>query len=512
MSKILLKGGTVVSGSSVKKADVLIEDEKIKAVGTDLSGEKGSKTCPCPYREGSETASDQLVGSEYVKCNRGGDFNGTGKCHVTKEDLSGAEVIDVTGKLIFPGFIDTHTHFQMQASDCVTADDFDSGTRAALAGGTTCILDFTTQSKGKTLIAALDHWHEMADGHCSCDYSFHMSITDWNPDIKSEIPVMTREGVTSYKVYMAYPNLRITDHEIFEILQAVAQEGGIVGTHCENGDLIVALTASLRARGLTSPSAHPIAHSREVESEAVNRYLTIAHEAGTPVNIVHLSTKQSMDFVRMARDKGQIVCVETCPQYFFLDDSMYDLPDFEGAKYVFSPPARKKEDQDALWDAIRHGEVDTIGTDHCSFNFATEKILGIDDFASIPNGIPGTEHRPVLMYTYGVLKGRMTNQAFCRLLSENAAKQFGMYPQKGAIQEGSDADIVVWDPNCAGVITAEKQIQAVDYTPYEGMEIKGAPSLVFLHGQLAAKDGQVVRKGLGRYVSRKAADLSFRKN
>ncbi|MBQ6354034.1 MAG: amidohydrolase family protein, partial [Lachnospiraceae bacterium] len=248
------------------------------------------------------------------------------------------------------------------------------------------------------------------------------------------------------------------------------------------------------------------------ESEAVNRYLTIAHEAGTPVNIVHLSTKQSMDFVRMARDKGQIVCVETCPQYFFLDDSMYDLPDFEGAKYVFSPPARKKEDQDALWDAIRHGEVDTIGTDHCSFNFATEKILGIDDFASIPNGIPGTEHRPVLMYTYGVLKGRMTNQAFCRLLSENAAKQFGMYPQKGAIQEGSDADIVVWDPNCAGVITAEKQIQAVDYTPYEGMEIKGAPSLVFLHGQLAAKDGQVVRKGLGRYVSRKAADLSFRKN
>ena len=508
MNKTLLKGGTVVSGSSVKKADVLMIDDKIAAVGSDLAGEKPEKGCSCPYRtKGGESKQS----SEYVTCNRGGDFSTEGGCAAAPVDLTGAEIIDVSGKLLFPGFIDTHTHFQMQASECVTADDFDSGTRAALAGGTTCILDFSTQNRGKTLMSALDHWHEMADGHCSCDYSFHMSITDWNHDVKQEIPLMTREGITSYKVYMAYPNLRISDWEIFEILQAVAQENGIVGTHCENGDLIMALTASLRARGLRTPSAHPIAHSREVESEAVNRYLTIAHEADTPVYIVHLSTKQSMDFVRLARDKGQTVCVETCPQYFFLDDSLYDLPDFEGAKYVFSPPARKKEDQDALWEAIRHGEIDMIGTDHCSFNFKTEKVLGIDDFASIPNGIPGTEHRPALMYTYGVQKGRMSNQAFCRLLSENAAKQFGMYPQKGVIQPGSDADIVVWDPAATGVISAKTQVQNVDYTPYEGMETKGAAALVYLHGQLAAADGKIVKQGLGRFVSRKAADLSFRK-
>ena len=462
MKRTLLKGGTVVSGSSSVKADVLIEGEKIAAVG-------------------------ELT-----------------------QVPDGTDVIDVSGKLLFPGFIDTHTHFQMQAAECVTADDFDSGTRAALAQGTTTILDFTSQKRGGTLMAALDHWHEMADGHCSCDYSFHMSITDWNPEVKQEIPLMTREGITSYKVYMAYANLRVSDHDIYEIMQAVGSEQGIIGNHCENGDLIEAVTSSLRARGITGTEAHPIAHSREIESEAVNRYLTIAYEAGVPVNIVHLSTAQSLHFANMARERGQIVCVETCPQYFYLDDSMYSLPDFEGAKYVFSPPARKKEDQEALWKGIENGEIDTIGTDHCSFNFAVEKRLGFHDFASIPNGIPGVEHRPGLMYAGGVKGGHMTDNDFCRLMTENAAKEYGMYPRKGAIAPGSDADIVVWDPDKIWTITAAEQVQNVDYTPYEGMKAAGSAERVYMHGELAAEKGKVIKTGLGRFVSRGSADLSFR--
>lgn len=463
-----LTGGTVVSGSGSRQADVLIKGDQIEAVGTP-----------------EEIAA--LTG-----------------------DAVSMDKVDCSGKLLFPGFIDPHTHFQMQASKCVTADDFDSGTRAALAGGTTVILDFTTQNKGETLMFALDRWHKMADGHSSCDYSFHMSITDWNEEVRSEIPLMTKEGVTSWKVYMAYPALRIRDQEIYEILQEVDKEGGIIGTHCENGDLIDAVTATLRDKGILGTEAHPIAHSREIESEAVNRYLEIAREAGTPVNIVHLSTKESLEFARYARKRGQTVCIETCPQYFFLDDSLYELPDFEGAKYVFSPPARKKEDQDALWEALENGEIDTIGTDHCSFNFAVEKRIGEHDFSAIPNGIPGVEHRPALMYTYGVDAGRISNEMLCKVLTENAAKEYGMYPKKGAIAPGSDADIVVWDPDYTGVITAADQTQNVDYTPYEGMKITGRAARVYLHGQLAARDGKVVQSGLGRYVHRGPADLSFR--
>ena len=488
MKKTLLKGGTVVTGSSVRKADILIEGERIAKVMPVTSFDPEKDVCGCPKR-GPECGS---------------------KCVSDKVSYPDAEVVDCTGKLLFPGFIDTHTHFQMQAKECVTADDFDSGTRAALAGGTTTILDFTTQNKGESLMLALDRWHRMADGHSSCNYSFHMSITDWNPLVRKELPLMTEEGITSYKVYMAYKNLRISDLEIYEIMQAVADEGGIIGTHCENGDLIDAVTASLRAKGMMGTDAHPIAHSREIEAEAVNRYLTIAHEAGVPINIVHLSTKQGLEFVRMVRKTGQKVCIETCPQYFLLDDSLYSLPDFEGAKYVFSPPARKKEDQDALWDAIRHGEIDTIGTDHCSFNFETEKKIGIDDFTRIPNGIPGVETRPVLMFTYGVKQGRMSNQSFCRLMAENAAKEYGMYPAKGVLQEGSDADIVVWDPNYKWTITAEHQVQNVDYTPYEGREVFGRPEKVYLHGDLVVKDAQVIKKDLGHFVSRGPADLSFR--
>ena len=417
----------------------------------------------------------------------------------------GAQVIPVKDKLIFPGFIDTHTHFDLDAGTFHAADDFATGTRAAIAGGTTVILDFTTQEKGETLMEALGNWHELADGKCSCDYGFHMSITDWNEAVKKELPLMTREGVTSYKLYMAYDNLKVSDGEIFEILKAVEQEGGIIGVHCENGELIKELSRELLARGETGPSAHPRSRPAELEAEAVYRLLTIAKMAGTPVNIVHLSTKRACEVVRDARAEGQQVFVESCPQYFLLEDSKYELPGFESAKYVLSPPLRGQEDVDCLWEALGAGEIDTIGTDHCSFHFKGQKERGLADFTQIPNGIPGVEHRPALMYTYGVGTGKITREQFCAVLSENPARLFGMYPRKGALLPGSDADLVVWDPEAEGVISAVTQVQHVDYTPYEGMKIRGKPEMVFLRGRLVCREGQVTAPGQGRYVRRGSA-------
>ncbi len=419
----------------------------------------------------------------------------------------GEKVIPVEGKLLFPGFIDTHTHFDLDAGSFHTADDFATGTRAAIAGGTTVILDFTTQEKGETLMEALGNWHRLADGKCSCDYGFHMSITDWNEAVRKELPLMTREGVTSYKLYMAYDNLKVSDGEIFEILQAVEHEGGIIGVHCENGELITELSGQLLARGETGPEAHPKARPAEIEAEAVYRLLTIARMAGTPVNIVHLSTRRAYEVVRAARAEGQRVYVESCPQYFLLEDSKYELAGFESAKYVLSPPLRKQEDVDCLWKALAAGEIDTIGTDHCSFHFHGQKERGLKDFTKIPNGLPGVEHRPVLMYTYGVGTGKITKEQFCGVLSENPAKLFDMYPRKGALMVGSDADIVVWDPEAKDVISAGTQVQNVDYTPYEGMKIKGKPVQVFLRGTLVYREGQVVVPGQGRYVHRGRSGL-----
>lgn len=419
----------------------------------------------------------------------------------------GAKVVPAEGKLLFPGFIDTHTHFDLDAGTFHTADDFVTGTKAAVSGGTTVILDFTTQEKGETLMEALNNWHRLADGKCSCDYGFHMSITDWNEAVRKELPLMTREGVTSYKLYMAYDNLKVSDGEIFEILKAVEAEGGIIGVHCENGELIKELSGELLARGETGPSAHPKARPAEIEAEAINRLLTIAKMAGTPVNIVHLSTRRGFQVVKAARSEGQQVYVESCPQYFLLEDSKYNLPGFESAKYVLSPPLRKKEDVDCLWEALSAGEIDTLGTDHCSFHFKGQKERGLHDFTRIPNGLPGVEHRPVLMYTYGVGTGRITKEQFCSALSENPARLFGMYPKKGALKVGSDADIVIWDPEAESVISAKTQVQNVDHTPFEGIKIKGRPIQVYLRGKLVAQEGRVTDPGLGSYLHRGKSDL-----
>ena len=419
-----------------------------------------------------------------------------------------SQVVDAAGKLVFPGFIDTHTHFEMNKGlPNETADNWRTGSMAALAGGTTTVLDFAEPERGCSLQSALETWHSRADGAASCHYGFHMTIKDWDRRIQAELKDMTAAGVTSYKVYMAYDNLRLSDGVIYEVLKAAAEEGAVVGCHCENGDLVTKGIAARKAAGDLGTQAHPLSRPPLVEAEAVGRYLAVAELAGTPVNIVHLSTRRGLEAVRAARARGQKLYVETCPQYLLLDDSLYNLPDFEGAKYVFSPPARSRDDQAALWAGIAAGDVDTMGTDHCSFHFHGVKELGREDFSKIPNGLPGVEHRPALMYHFGVGQGRMTVNDLARLLSENPAKLFGMWPQKGCLAVGSDADVVLFDSARTWTITAKDQVQAVDYTPYEGMTLTGRPEAVFLNGALAAKDGKVLLEGQGRFVRRGPAQF-----
>lgn len=415
---------------------------------------------------------------------------------------AGDAVCEAAGCLVFPGFIDAHTHLDMDSGTTVTADDFASGSRAAACGGTTTLVDFATQERGGTLTDALDAWHRKAEGKCACNYAFHMAVTDWNEQTRAELPQMFERGVTSFKAYYAYDNLRLDDAQMYDLLSALRPFGGVLGVHCENGTLVNRLQRQQLDRGVTGPAGHPASRPPVVEAEAIRRLCAVAKLADSPVHIVHLSSAEGLEEVRRARAAGQKVWVETCPQYLLLDESRYHLEGFEGAKYVMSPPLRSPADREALRAAVLGGEIDTISTDHCSYRFGDQKALGRDDFTNIPNGAPGIEHRPALIYTSFVASGLMTEAQMCRLLSENPAKLFGMWPRKGRLAQGADADITVWDPQARWVIRAEAQHQNVDYTPYEGFEAAGRARAVYVGGQLAAKDGEPSGASAGRYVKR----------
>lgn len=415
---------------------------------------------------------------------------------------AGDAVCEAAGCLVFPGFIDAHTHLDMDSGTTVTADDFASGSRAAACGGTTTLVDFATQERGGTLRDALDAWHRKAEGKCACNYAFHMAVTDWNEQTRAELPQMFERGVTSFKAYYAYDNLRLDDAQMYDLLSALRPFGGVLGVHCENGTLVNRLQREQLEKGVTGPAGHPASRPPVVEAEAIRRLCAVAKLADSPVHIVHLSSAEGLEEVRRARAAGQKVWVETCPQYLLLDESRYHLEGFEGAKYVMSPPLRSPADREALRAAVLGGEIDTISTDHCSYRFSDQKALGRDDFTKIPNGAPGIEHRPALIYTSFVASGLMTEAQMCRLLSENQAKLFGMWPRKGRLAQGADADITVWDPQARWVIRAEAQHQNVDYTPYEGFEAAGRARAVYVGGQLAAKDGEPSGASAGRYVKR----------
>ena len=451
--KRLFKGGTIVGAGASQQADLLVCNDKIVLIGKDLAS-------------------------------------------------SDAEVVDVRGKLLFPGFIDAHTHFDLDVCNTTTADDFAKGSAAAVCGGTTMVIDFACPNKGETLGYGLSLWHKKSGGRTSCDYGFHMTIDDWNEGIRAEIPQMFEAGISSFKMYMTYPAMMIGDQDLFSALLELKKYGGIAGVHCENAGVIDALIAQHKADGRLAPASHPECRPNPLEAEAVAHLLRIAEVADVPVVIVHLSTREALHEVFAARERGQRVYVETCPHYLILDDSRYRQDDFDAAAgYICAPPLRTKPDQDALWKALANGTVQTVSTDHCSFT-REQKRAGRDDFTKIPGGLPGVESRGLLLYTYGVAAGRITKEQMCALLAENPARLYGAYPRKGVLAVGSDADIVVLDPNAEGVFSAAQEHSAAGYTPYEGMARRGAIERVYLRGQLVVKDGELVAKNAGQYIAR----------
>lgn len=417
-------------------------------------------------------------------------------------DAAADKFIDGSGCYVFPGFIDTHTHFDLEVGSTVTADDFVTGTKAAVVGGTTTVLDFATQERGMTLMEAFRKWENKAKGS-SCNYGFHMAVSEWNQARIAEIPLMIENGVTSFKMYMVYDNMRLSDGVIYEAIKHLAKEDCIIGIHCENDDIIKARVKELKAEGKTASRYHAVSRPNVVEADGIGRLMDAAHLAGGPAWVVHLSTKEGLAIARRARERGQEVYLESCPQYLVLEEKMYDEPD--GAKYVMSPPLRSKEDQEALLQAMGSGEIDWIGTDHCSFTMA-QKAAGKEDFSKTPNGGAGVQNRAEIVYTRAVRGGYIDMVAMGQLLSTRAAKLFGMYPRKGTLQPGSDADVVIFDPNAPHTIHASTNLHNCDNSPYEGYEAAGRTRDVILNGALVVENGQLVTAGKGEYIHRARCD------
>ena len=422
-------------------------------------------------------------------------------------EMEADEVIDASGKYLFPGGLDPHTHLDMPFGGTVSADDFETGTLAAAHGGTTTLIDFAIQTKGHSTLEALDTWHAKAEGKTAIDYGFHMIVTDLDDKRIHEMKMLADEGVTSYKLFMAYPGvLYVDDGTIYRAMRAAGENGTVVCMHAENGIVIDEIVKIALAEGKTEPKYHALTRPTRMEAEGVHRAIAIAEVAHVPVYIVHLSSSDALEQVMLARNRGVHAFAETCPQYLFLDHSYYEQEGFEGAKYVMTPALREKWNQDELWKGIKFGNLQSISTDHCPFCFKDQKILGIDDFSKIPNGGPGVENRMSLVFNGGVNSGRISLNKFVELTSTAAAKTFGLFPKKGTIAIDSDADIVIFDPQRKETISVNNACthhMNVDYNAYEGFEVTGFTETVLSRGKVIIKDCEYVgKKGDGQFLKR----------
>ena len=459
MTSVLIKNGTVVNADSTVKADVLIDGATIKEV-----------------RPGIPATAAQTV-------------------------------VDASGLLLLPGGIDAHTHLDMPFGGTNSADDFETGTRAAAIGGTTTIVDFAIQARGTRMRTALDTWWKKAEDKACIDYGLHMIVTDLPDAGLEDMDDMVREGVASFKLFMAYPGvLMVDDATIFKAMRQTAKNGALICMHAENGSVIDVIVQQALAEGKTAPIYHALTRPTQAEAEAVHRAIAMAEMAGVPVYIVHLSSEDALNQVREARDRGLPAFAETCPQYLLLsiEDNMQDKG-WEGAKYVFTPPLRERRNQPKLWDGLRTDNLQVVSTDHCPFCFEDQKALGKSDFTKIPNGGPGIENRLQLLHHHGVGLGNLTVNRFVELVATAPARIFGMYPRKGVLAVGSDADIVLWDAAAPHTISATTHHMRVDYSMFEGFQVRGNAREVYSRGELIVSKGEFIGKpGRGQYLRREA--------
>jgi len=455
---LLIKNGRVITAVDDYKGDIFIENEQVNLIGKNL-------------------------------------------------DVKADRVIDAQDKYVIPGGIDPHTHLDMPFAGTVSADDFETGTRAAAHGGTTTLIDFAIQTKGRSTLEALETWHKKAEGKTAIDYGFHMIITDLEDDRVPEMRKLADEGVTSYKLFMAYPGvLYADDATLFRAMRKAGEDGTVICMHAENGIVIDEIVKSALAEGKTGPKWHALTRPTRMEAEGVHRSIAIAEVADVPVYIVHLSSADALEQVVLARDRGAHVFAETCPQYLFLDHSYYEQEGFEGAKYVMTPPLREKWNQKELWRGLQMGDLMSISTDHCPFCFKEQKEMGINDFSKIPNGGPGVENRMSLVFNGGVVEGRISLNRFVELTSTASAKMFGLFPKKGTIAVGSDADIVIFNPDRKETISVNNSVthhMNVDYNAYEGFEVTGVSETVISRGKIIVDNCEYVgKKGDGQFLKR----------